>query len=228
VGRKAIDLTGQVFSNLKVITRAGYHETYRTIWLCRCLLCKRGVKVRSYGLRSGQNTSCGCDRIKRLREAATTHGKTKTPEYATWRQMLYRCRTPTSANYDDYGGRGIDFDPRWESFEVFLRDMGRRPSARHSLDRRDNDLGYWPDNCRWTTAKKQLRNRRDNLYLTVNGVTRLVVEWAEITGLSQWTIKSRMRRKCPPEQCVEKKHGDGNQHFLGRWRSTNSRRCADG
>jgi hypothetical protein len=93
------------------------------------------------------------------RGATRKHGEAiaRTSEYKTWDSMRHRCRHKARA---DYGGRGIMVCKRWDSFENFLADMGRRPSKQHSLDRINNDGNYEPDNCRWATKKQQAENRR--------------------------------------------------------------------
>jgi hypothetical protein len=82
-------------------------------------------------------------------------------EYSIWRQMRQRCSNSRNTSYKLYGGRGISVCARWDTFENFLADMGRRPSPQHSLDRfPNNDGNYEPGNVRWATAKQQANNRR--------------------------------------------------------------------
>lgn len=84
----------------------------------------------------------------------------KHPLYRTWSNMLSRCTNPNTPNYKDYGGRGITVCPRWFHFKNFAHDVGQKPSKAHSLDRIDNDKGYSPANCKWSTRKEQNSNKR--------------------------------------------------------------------
>ena len=88
------------------------------------------------------------------------HGDHKSSEYYSWSGAKGRCRNPKNKNYDRYGGRGIKFCERWNDYKVFLTDMGRKPSPKHSLERVDNDGDYCPENCKWATSLEQCHNRR--------------------------------------------------------------------
>lgn len=91
--------------------------------------------------------------------AATTHGLCETRAYGSWRNMWARCRQQSTPNYPNYGGRGITVCERWQKFENFFADMGERPESK-TLDRKDPDGNYEPDNCRWATPHEQQMNRR--------------------------------------------------------------------
>src|SRR5262245_37499727 len=128
------DITGQRFGNLVAIRRVNVHG--RAIWLCRC---DCGTEKEIYGtdIRMGRTVACGC------RRGGPIHRKAKTPEHSAWVSMIARCERPTHPAFKNYGGRGIKVCKRWrESFETFLADMGRKPSAGLTLDRIDNDGNY--------------------------------------------------------------------------------------
>lgn len=86
-------------------------------------------------------------------------------EYHIWNSMKQRCTNVRHAGYPEYGGRGIKLCDEWFDFEKFLRDMGKRPSKGHSLDRIDPNGNYEPSNVRWATGKVQARNKRNSIYL---------------------------------------------------------------
>lgn len=125
--------------------------------LARCMCdCGREVTKRVNNLRTGHTLSCGCLQKQRTSEAKIQHGMRNTRTYKSWASMRGRVNgnVGTSECYD-----GIDMDPRWETFLNFYLDMGERPEGK-SLDRIDNEKGYWPGNCRWATPKEQSENRR--------------------------------------------------------------------
>jgi len=120
------------------------------------------------------------------------HGMVDSLEYKSWSMMKVRCTNKRNAAYPRYGGRGIKICKRWFSFENFFADMGRRPSAKHSLDRIDNNGDYTPNNCRWATAFEQGKNKRNNKIITFNGKSKCISEWEKITGIKRRTIQARL------------------------------------
>ena len=134
------------------------------------------------------------------------HGQSagsKSPEYRSWTNMRNRCQNPLNANFPRYGGRGITVCQRWDSFEVFLQDMGPKPSLKHSIDRMDNNKSYEPANCRWATRAQQMRNTRRNCNLTWNGITLCLPEWAERLGLPKETLVSRIKAGWTAAEAIE-------------------------
>ena len=119
-----------------------------------------------------------------------TRGK-RTPEYQAWLGMLARCSNPRNKYFKDYGGRGITICEEWKQFKNFFSFMGKRPEGL-TLDRINNELGYYPGNVRWTTWAQQNRNKRDNVNLTINGETKCLTDWARLSGVHYETIRGRL------------------------------------
>jgi len=139
------------------------------------------------------------------------HGMANTPLYGVWRGMIARCHCPGTKPYRDYGARGIEVCQRWrDSFLAFYEDMGH-PPAGYSLDRIDNTGHYSPENCRWSTRKEQMRNTRQTVYMTLNGVTRPLRDWAEITGIRAITITRRRYRGWSDERALTTPHPSQQQ-----------------
>jgi hypothetical protein len=107
--------------------------------------------------------------------------------------MRQRCSNPRNGQFHNYGARGIAVCERWSSFENFLSDMGPRPSAAHSLERRDNDRNYEPGNCCWATALEQGNNTRKRRLLAYDGLNQSIAEWARQTGIGRRTLMARLR-----------------------------------
>lgn len=194
---KLIDLSGQKFGRLTVLKRAE-NKGKQTAWTCKCD-CGNTTVVSACNLKSGHTHSCGClwDEVVPTvnNELNTRHGETNTKLHKAWRNMRYRCFTPSCEAYGNYGGRGITVCAEWESYEAF-RDWSLNNGFGEglSLDRIDNDGDYCPENCRWVSMKVQQNNRRVNHCITFNGATRTIGEWATVTGIGWTTIKERLKR----------------------------------
>ena len=122
------------------------------------------------------------------------HGLSGTPEYKAWRAMKDRCFNPNTKYYSNWGGRGIAVCDRWKnSFQNFFLDMGSRPTAKHSLDRIDNDGNYSVENCRWATKAEQQNNQRSNRLITIDDVTLTIAQWTKEMGFDKTVIKNRLK-----------------------------------
>jgi len=184
---KLIDITGKKFHKLLVIEYAGRNRTSAQ-WLC---LCDCGNKVIVVGnkLRSGHTKSCKCNQKEAVKKMAETHGMTNSPEYGSWRSMRERCNNPNNIGYKDYGAKGITVCERWQSsFENFLKDMGKKPTTKHTVDRKDFTKGYSPENCKWATYLEQGSNIRRNVYIEYNGERLIIAHWARKFGINPSTI----------------------------------------
>lgn len=151
---KFIDLTNKVFGNWTVIKRGEDDSSGKIRWLCKCS-CGVKILVCRSSLRNGRSTGC-----KSCSKRNNRHGLSRSSTYKVWDSAVQRCTNPKAQHFHNYGGRGITMCHTWvENFMNFFNDMGEKPKHL-TLDRIDNDKGYFKENCRWTTMKVQNRNRR--------------------------------------------------------------------
>lgn len=130
----------------------------------RCFCdCGTEVVAELYKVVNGHTSSCGCYKIQKINDFNRTHGLTNHELYGTFKMMMSRCYNPTYKYYSHYGARGIDVYLPWHDLAVFIEDieriLGFRPKD-HTLDRVDNQRGYYPDNVRWASRKEQFHNHR--------------------------------------------------------------------
>jgi hypothetical protein len=188
------DLIGQKYGRLTIIEAyRNEKKDIRATCVCDCGVTKENISANA--MRMGNTKSCGCYDHEVLMKRNVTHGLFHNKElhktYVTWIGMRDRCNNTNHVFYHRYGGRGIKICERWDNFVLFLEDMGKKPE-KMSLDRIDGDGDYCKENCKWSTQSEQMRNMCDNHYLTFNGKTHLVVEWAEIIGLTPNRIIQRL------------------------------------
>lgn len=194
-----LNLVGQEFGSLRVVSFAGLDKRRNSHWLCVCK-CGGQRTLEAPNLRRVKGCQCRKIAVWKLRKES---GDTIT--YHSYRGMIARCYDPNQVAYANYGGRGITVCDRWLNggYPVFVEDMGLCPSQNHSIDRYpDNNGNYEPGNCRWATAKQQGRNKRTNRLITHDGRTMTLTEWAEQVGISFTALSRRIANGWPLERVL--------------------------
>lgn len=193
-----IDMIGKRFGRLTATQETGKDGNgYRYLFACDC-----GKELETSGVlvRSGKTQSCGCLRSEMTAAKNFVHGMVYSGSYKSWQAMKTRCTNQNQEANKRYLGLG--YAPEWEVFENFVRDMGERPHGM-TLDRIDNSKGYSKDNCRWATAAQQNRNTKQNVFITHNGKTMCMKDWANETGIPYPTIQDRVKRNKTPAEILE-------------------------
>lgn len=185
-----VDIIGRRFGKLTVIGETNTDRWGAQRWICKCI-CNKIKIISENNLRSGMTKSCGCLKVKHGHTIKGAQSKT----YQSWRDMKQRCTNPRNKRYKDYGGRGITVCGRWLKFANFLEDIGECPKG-YSLDRIKNNLGYCKENCRWATRQEQQRNKRNNILLTYNSKTLLLIDWAKQFNIHPQTLMHRIQVLC--------------------------------
>lgn len=201
-----IDLTGQTFGRLKVL---GLHPERNRFgqaqWWVKCE-CGESEKFLIIGntMKSGNTTSCGCLRREKTGNKFRKHGLYGTPEYTAWIEINRRCYNENCSQYMDYGGRGITVSNEWKNdFTAFLKDMGLKPSAEHTIDRIDNDGNYEKGNCRWATRIVQANNTSQNVHYEYAGEKYTIAQIAKKFKMPYATMRMRLLY-LPVEAAVDK------------------------
>jgi hypothetical protein len=175
--------------------------------VCQCSCSKQTIIVAQVNnLKSGGSQSCGCYRSEQTSKVKTVHKQTGTKEYWVCAAIIQRCNNPNNSDYPKYGGRGITVCDRWlaenNGFLNFMADMGHKPSAGYTVERKDVNGNYCPENCVWATYTTQSRNRRNNRLITYNGKTQCLITWAEEAGLVYGALQTRLNRGWTMEEAM--------------------------
>jgi hypothetical protein len=186
------------------LTHARKLDEKYSIYVCSCGNEKR---IRRTHVNAGAIRSCGClnkDQAAFRGSQRAVHGMWKTPDFARWQTMIYRCHTPSARAFQDYGGRGIYVCDRWrECFLNFYEDMGSPPTPAHSLDRKDNNGPYCKENCRWATDEEQNNNLRSSVYVSHNGESKTYSRWSREFGLNPGVLRARLRAGWPMDRALK-------------------------
>lgn len=207
MGPSPKDLTGRIFGRLTVIDRSYKTTGSPYFWNCLCK-CGNFKEIRSDRLLDGQTTSCGCFRSesssKRIASLNTTHGLSNNDLYQTWIDMMSRCYNENNGKYKDYGGRGIIVCEEWHDINNFINDVGPKPLNK-SIDRKNVNGIYEPENVKWSSEKEQQNNKRNNVMVLYQGQQMTVTQAAEKAGIPRTTIFNRINRGKRDEELFKKK-----------------------
>lgn len=193
--KKIKDLTGSNFGRLTVIKYLGKDKNNKSKWLCKCK-CGKETEVLACHLQSGKIQSCGCYGKERRLIASTKHGMRYSKLYNTWLNIKNRCYNKNNPHYKNYGERGIVMCKEWSddfvNFYNWAKESGYQDIL--TIDRIDNNYNYEPSNCRWVNRKTQNRNKRSNHFITYNGLTLCLTEWAEKIGVNEPALRKWLKR----------------------------------
>lgn len=210
---KFVDLKGQKFGRLTVIKKTGT-KNRKAIWKCKCD-CGEYREVPTCHLKSGHTTSCGCYHSEISKLVNTTHGGRKDRLYTIWADMRKRCYSKNEKSYKNYGGRGIIVCNEWlgkdgyKNFREWAYESGYDKNSKNkkcTLDRIDVNGNYEPNNCRWADMGVQNRNKRDNVLITYNGVTKVLKDWSKEFGVPVETIRYRLSKGIDIEHLFDKRN----------------------
>ncbi len=189
-----MDMIGETFERWTALERIpGLNKSRQIVFRCICQCGKEG-RVTGMALRTGASKSCGCLAKEMSSARASTHGLNKHPLYGVWSLMMHRCYNPKNSAFPNYGARGIKVCERWHDVSNFIADVTPTYIEGLTLDRKENDGDYCPDNTRWATRKQQASNRRSNVLFAHGGVTKTIFQWAEHFNIPPRTFWARLKR----------------------------------
>lgn len=193
---RKIDLAGQRIGRLLVIEETTKDKYSHTRWLCKCD-CGNTTLFTTSDLCRGKVKSCGCYRNERIGESNRTHGASRTRLYDVWLTMIARCNKPNSTAYKNYGGRGIKVCDEWlkdfASFKEWAGKSGYRENL--TIERKDVNGNYSPDNCTWITRADQQKNTRRTHRVVYQGKEMPLLDLSKLMGISPTTIK-KYEKQC--------------------------------
>jgi hypothetical protein len=167
-----LNLLGNQFTRLTVISEGGRDKHNKILWIVRCSCFAGTIKsVEQGSLRSGATKSCGCLKKENFYKLITKHGLANHPLYGTWHNMIKRCTNPEDRKYHRYGARGIYVCEEWKDVGKFIEWAGEEGLREDlTLNRIDNDGPYSPENCNWATKEEQANNTSQTYKVTFNGI----------------------------------------------------------
>ena len=176
-----------------------------TIHMKTCTKCKTEQQEVFFNKRTRGKNGLGSVCKGCTRAYCRSKGKPKrSPAYQVWNGMKKRCDYTKAINYKNYGGRGITYDPVWASYKIFWKDMGEGYKEGLTLDRKDNDGPYSKENCRWITKKEQALNKRDTIFIEIDGEYKILAEWCRVYGVAYYSVWIPFRKGTPLKEVLER------------------------
>ena len=208
-----IDLSGQRFGRWTVLERADDYirkdGKKDTCYKCLCD-CGNEKIIRARYLTCGNSKSCGCYRSEYERNRMTTHGMTNTRIFKIWDGMINRCRNKRE-NTKHWNGKGINVCDEWQGNNGFINfynwSMANGYEDSLTIDRKDGDKDYCPENCRWVDYYTQNNNSSQNRFICYKGQKKTIGELAREYGLKYKTLYSRINNGMDIEKALTKKAG---------------------
>lgn len=191
MGYEIEGIKGKRFGRFTVVEYMGRAKDRKHTWLCVCDCGNEKVCLEN-NLKNGHTSSCGCIGTEIKVKRNTTHGLCGDPLYAVWTHMRQRINDPNIKTYNRYGGRGISICEEWKSAEEFVKwgyDNGYKIGL--TIDRKDNNGNYSPENCRFITMSEQNRNKSSNVRVEYNGESNVLWDWAEKLSMCYGTLRLR-------------------------------------
>ena len=170
---------GEKYGKLTLLKKTKKDKRGNWLWLCKCE-CGNKKIIRINNLIQGGSKSCGC--LRKEHPGNMKHGLSRSRFYHIWSSMYGRCYRPYIGEaYHRYGEKGIDVCPKWQKFQGFIDDMYKSyqkhcekyGEKQTTIDRLDNNKGYWPNNVKWSTYKEQANNttmnRKNKIMFDIDG-----------------------------------------------------------
>lgn len=189
------NILGKKFGRLTVLEPIGHTNNRTIIYKCQCD-CGNVHHASTNSLTQYVIKSCGCLNKERIdSKPFKTHGMTKTRIYKIYQDMIARCYKKSNTSYERYGGVGIVVCDRWlESFENFYEDVKDGYSDSLTLDRFPDEKGHYsPTNFRWATYQQQSENKKNTIYLIIDGERKTLMDWSRVSGVSARLIRFRIK-----------------------------------
>ncbi len=187
------DISGMKSARLTVLKFSHIDKKRNKVWDCECI-CGKIIKVEASKIIYGLRKSCGCSRNVFTGVTKSFRDENK-KEYKCFHQMRQRILNKKHKQYSSYGGRGISICERWSLFKNFFDDMGKAPSKKHSIERKDVNGNYEPSNCKWATTQEQNCNKRNNIRINFRGEQMVLSEFANKVGIKYAAVYSTVRKK---------------------------------